>query len=746
MIRSMIRMKKSIKKKVFAAFTSAAVSVGALCFVTAAAQADDVPFVSTVLGDVNNDRAVTIADAVAILQFVGNKEVYMLEGQALDNADVFNRGDGVTARDALAIQKLDAKMIESLPESVMEGAPVTTTDTPVTTTVVSSSDTPVSTTQPAEKSTNSITLSGTVISSDAPADAAEIADGVLTIRKEGKYNVSGEGTGVQIVVDVDKNAYPDSVVELDLIGMSITNTETAPIFVNSIGDEVQIVAKSGTVNTISDGNVHSQTYTDSDGEIETVEGAVFSRDDIKFKGTGTLTINGNQDDAIVCKNDIKIYNGNITVNAVDDGIRGKDSVTIGDSVKSDGSAADNSDLKLTVRTTKGDGIKSTATDIADGKSYGVVTINGGTVNISSYSDGIQAAQSFVMNGGEVNISTFEGYTYTASGNTDTTGQSGTQTGNTGWGFPGQGRTGRPGQGGTGGFPGMESGHDLGLEDSCKGIKAGDSDSSIDGSITVNGGTLTIDSTDDAIHCGGTMDINGGSIKISTADDALHCDKYLNISGGTLSITDSYEGLEAMQIRITDVDLTVYVYDDPVNAGEKGAVAMVDVANDNCLVQIDGGIIHAYVTNNREGDGIDSNGKIVINGGEIYVEGSVDGPDSALDSDGEMLVNGGIVVAVGGLGRGELPEQSSKQNSLYWGSNTASYAAGCVVSLRDQSGKELLSYTSEQSLKCVVISSPDIKTGEKYSIALNGNTVADFTVTSALMTQGTTGSSGGGGMR
>ena len=189
-----------------------------------------------------------------------------------------------------------------------------------------------------------ITLSGDSVETNAPADVASVSNGTVTITKAGVFAVSGKGTGSQIVVDVDKTAYPDSVVELDLTGVDMTNTSTAPIYVASIGDEVQIVAKKDTVNTISDGTSHTQTYTDSDGSSNTVEGAIFSRDDIKFKGTGTLTVNGNQDDAIVCKNDIKIYNGNITVNAVDDGIRGKDSVTIGDTTKSDGSAADNSNL------------------------------------------------------------------------------------------------------------------------------------------------------------------------------------------------------------------------------------------------------------------------------------------------------------------------------------------------------------------------------------------------------------------
>ncbi|MDE7226388.1 MAG: carbohydrate-binding domain-containing protein, partial [Ruminococcus sp.] len=165
---------------------------------------------------------------------------------------------------------------------------------------------------PAETDTNSytITLDGTNIKSDAPADTATVENGVLTIKKEGSYSVTGKAEDVQIVVDVDKTAYPDAVVELNLEGADISNSTTAPVYLKAIGDEVQIIAKSGTVNTISDGTSHTQTYTDSDGNVNTVEGAVFARDDIKFKGSGSLTINGNTDDAVVCRNDIKIYNGN----------------------------------------------------------------------------------------------------------------------------------------------------------------------------------------------------------------------------------------------------------------------------------------------------------------------------------------------------------------------------------------------------------------------------------------------------
>ena len=66
-------------------------------------------------GDANCDGEVTIADSTAILQSLGNPDKYGLSEQGAKNADCCNTGDGVLPSDALAIQKLDAKLIASLP-------------------------------------------------------------------------------------------------------------------------------------------------------------------------------------------------------------------------------------------------------------------------------------------------------------------------------------------------------------------------------------------------------------------------------------------------------------------------------------------------------------------------------------------------------------------------------------------------------------------------------------------------------
>lgn len=69
-------------------------------------------------GDANCDGIVSMADASAVFQSLGNPDKYALSVNGAANADVYNKGDGVTGSDALSIQKLVAGIISSLPESV----------------------------------------------------------------------------------------------------------------------------------------------------------------------------------------------------------------------------------------------------------------------------------------------------------------------------------------------------------------------------------------------------------------------------------------------------------------------------------------------------------------------------------------------------------------------------------------------------------------------------------------------------
>ncbi len=74
-------------------------------------------------GDSNCDGKVDISDAVLIMQAIANPDVYGINGsdpthitsEGYENGDCCNPGDGLTAEDALAIQKLRIHLVESLP-------------------------------------------------------------------------------------------------------------------------------------------------------------------------------------------------------------------------------------------------------------------------------------------------------------------------------------------------------------------------------------------------------------------------------------------------------------------------------------------------------------------------------------------------------------------------------------------------------------------------------------------------------
>ena len=85
--------------------------------VTTTSSATTAPAEDVVYGDADNDGRVGIADVVKVMMYATNKSANPLTETELNNADVYNRGDGVFISDALSIQKKVAQVIDSLPES-----------------------------------------------------------------------------------------------------------------------------------------------------------------------------------------------------------------------------------------------------------------------------------------------------------------------------------------------------------------------------------------------------------------------------------------------------------------------------------------------------------------------------------------------------------------------------------------------------------------------------------------------------
>ena len=197
------------------------------------------------------------------------------------------------------------------------------------------------------------------------------------INQSGIYHLSGKIQDGMITVDVgDENG----VVKLLFDDADIYNGRGPAVYVKS-ADDVVFETVEGTQNTLECGS-EFQTFS----EDEDVDGAIYSKGDLSFYGSGKLSVVSNYQDGIVGKDDVAIRSGLVEVQAADDGIRGKDSVYIsGGTVKIQA---------------KQDGIKATN---QDEKTKGFVYIQDGEIEISVDDDGIHATSSLFIDGGKIKI-------------------------------------------------------------------------------------------------------------------------------------------------------------------------------------------------------------------------------------------------------------------------------------------------------------------------------------------------------
>ena len=201
---------------------------------------------------------------------------------------------------------------------------------------------------------------------------------------------------------------------------------------------------------------------------------------------------------------------------------------------------------------------------------------------------------------------------------------------------------------------------------------------------------------------------GGILNVDcsfSADKALTCGRNMYIRGGHTVVKagggETSEGVESKFIMQIDGGVVeVAAQDDAINA--QGDLI------------INGGKVVAYSTTN---DAVDANCNIVINGGDVFASGN-GMPEGGLDCADEegyrLFINGGTIVAVGG--RHSMPDRQSRQPSIQW-------------RLEDvETGKEygvegICSYKSERTYQMegatILFSSPKLKTGEAYSLCIDG---------------------------
>lgn len=561
-------------------------------------------------------------------------------------------------------------------------------------------------------------------SADCSSDAVQISDSTVTITEEGTYLLSGTLNDGMIIINTDKS----EKVQLVLDSVTIHSETSAPIYVLQ-SDKVFLTQTAGSTNTLSNGG----TFTAIDEN--NIDAVIFAKDDLTLNGSGTMIITSPAGHGIVSKDSLKFTSGSYDINCASHAVSGKDEVSV-------------ANADFTIVSGK-DGVHAENTEDS---SLGFSYIQSGTFQISAEGDGISASSCIQIDDGSFDITSGGGSVNAASRSSDAWGD-----------FKGGGRhEGGPGKN-TEDTPGGDPGTDTpnmsmpdksapGTDDTATGISdavttnesdmpvdpennsANSEASSEDSSsmkgikagtgLGIYGGTFTIDSADDSFHSNGSMMIAGGTYTVASGDDAFHADETLEVTDGSMNITECYEGLEGLEVNVSGGDITLIASDDGFNAaggtdssgstrGRDGKFTQQGApgaSSSNGSITISGGTV--YIT--ASGDGIDSNGSLDIIGGNVTVCGPSQGDTATLDYDSSATISGGTFIGTGGSGMAQTFSSSSQGVIAV---NVGNQSAGTEIQLADSNGNVIISYTPELDFAVVILSSPDISSGEDYTITV-----------------------------
>ena len=531
-----------------------------------------------------------------------------------------------------------------------------------------------------------IQLNGT--SATASSDSVQINGSTVIIKEEATYVISGSLNGM-LVVDA-----PDTAkLQLVFDGVDIASETSAALYILE-ADKAFVTLADGTSNALTNGG--SFVAIDDNN----LDGALFSKQDLTFNGTGSLTVTSPAGHGIVCKDDLVFTSGTYTVNSASHGIDANDSVRI-------------ADANITIDAGK-DAIHCENSDDA---TKGFIYISSGVIKAEAEGDGIAASAYLQIADGTIDLLVGGGSENGSKAHSDNFG-----------GFMGGGHGGgRPGGMGPG------NSQTTGTEEnstSMKGLKAANS-------MLISGGNITINSADDAIHSDVSLTINGGTFTLASGDDAIHAEDTLTVSAGRIDISESYEGLEALHIDVQGGDITLVASDDGLNAAggtdQSGTTGGRDgmfgggpggmgggrpggggfggmTGNSNGSIKVSGG--NLYI--NSSGDGMDANGTLEISGGYTVVVGPTQGDTATLDYDTSGIITGGTFIGTGASGMAQT-FSDSKQGVV--AVSVGNQAAGTQIILKDKDGNTVLEHAPALNFAVVILSSPDLVKGEIYTITV-----------------------------
>lgn len=517
-------------------------------------------------------------------------------------------------------------------------------------------------------------------SASASSDSVKISGSRITITEEATYVISGELTDGMLIV----NAPEKAKLQLVFDGVDITSESSAALYILE-ADKVFLTLADGTENSLANGG--SFVAVD-DNNIDAV---LFSKQDLTVNGTGSLTVTSPSGHGIVCKDDLVITGGKFIIHSSSHGLDANDSVRI-------------ANADLTVDAGK-DAIHS---ENADDASLGFVYIADVTIKAEAEGDGISAGSYMHIADGTVNLLVGGGSENGSKEHSDSFG-----------GFMGGGKPGgmRPGDSQSSYTTSDES------STSMKGLKAADS-------ILISDGNITVNSADDSIHADKSVTIAGGTFVLASGDDAIHAEDTLTVTAGKIDISESFEGLEALHIDLQGGDISLKASDDGLNAaggtdqsgtaggrdgmfgGGRGGMGGPGGMSSNAdgSIKISCGTLYI----NSSGDGIDANGTLEITGGYTVVVGPVHGDTATLDYDISGTISGGTFIGTGAYG---MAQSFSESEQGVIAAGVGKQRGGTNIVLKNTNGDTIIEYAPELDFAVVIISSPDIKKGETYTLSI-----------------------------
>lgn len=408
----------------------------------------------------------------------------------------------------------------------------------------------------------------------------------VAIDKEGLYILSGTLADGQIVVE----ASDTEKVQLVLDNATITSSNCAPIYVKS-ADKVFITLASGSTNTLS------TTGEFATGDENNVDGVIFSKSDISLNGNGSLIINTDFGHGIVGKDDVVFTGGNYTITSSKKGISANDSVRIADGTIAIASATDGIQVENTEEPEKG-----------------FFYMANGTLTVKAEGDAISASGIMQIDGGTYTLTTGEG-AESVTLESDRMGMGSMR--------PNMQEQQSTTEEETISQKGLKSDSGILINQGEFTIDTVDDNIHSGGNSTILNGNFTMKSGDDSIHSDEAVIIEDGNFNIPYCYEGIE-GLSITINGGTFDIISSDDGFNAAG----GADSSGFGGRGDPFATTEGA--FITINDGNIMIVSDG-------------DSLDSNGALTINGGTLNLTCNGNGNgNTAIDASGTYENNGGNI--------------------------------------------------------------------------------------------------------